>query len=157
CARGQIESQAERILDDNATRDLLGENMARKCMLVVECLVFLVAGAAATMNRELSRVLEALGKYDFTRAFIRDNCVYLQLDKPDVAPINDTETLNYLDVPIRYIWTISRSQDQRADTSGRTLGTVRISPINLILMSYLQKECLAQFSRFTSLSRKKSF
>ena len=75
--------------------------MARKCMLVVECLVFLVAGAAATMNRELSRVLEALGKYDFTRAFIRDNCVYLQLDKPDVAPINDTETLNYLDVPIR--------------------------------------------------------
>lgn len=131
--------------------------MARKCMLVVECLVFLVAGAAATMNREPSRVLEALGKYDFTRAFIRDNCVYLQLDKPDVASINDTETLNYLDVPIRYIWTISRSQDQRADTSGRTLGTVRISPINLILMSYLQKECLAQFSRFTSLSRKKSF
>lgn len=49
------------------------------------------------MNRELSRVLGSLGKYDFTRAFIRDNCVYLQLDKPDVAPINDTETLNYLD------------------------------------------------------------
>ena len=60
-----------------------------------------VAGAAAAVNRDLSRVLDALGKYDFTLAFIRDNCVYLQLDKPDVAPINDTETLNYLDVPIR--------------------------------------------------------
>ena len=53
------------------------------------------------MNRDLSRVLEALGKYDFTLAFIWDNCVYLQLDKPDVAPINDSETLNYLDVPLK--------------------------------------------------------
>ena len=60
-----------------------------------------VAGAAAAMNRDLSRVLDALGKYDFTLAFIRDNCVYLQLDKPDVAPINDSETLNYLDVPLK--------------------------------------------------------
>lgn len=60
-----------------------------------------VAGAAAAMNRDLSRVLEALGKYDFTLAFVRDNCVYLQLDKPDVAPINDTETLEFLDVPLK--------------------------------------------------------